>query len=223
MSGILIALRNVTFGYEAARPVLRNAALEIRPGDRAALAGRNGAGKTTLLYLLVGLLRPQAGHVEAMGRTCRHEEDFVAVRRRVALLFQNSEDQLFCPTVLEDVAFGPLNLGQPPAEARQSAMDALAQLGMSDFAERVTHHLSVGEKKLVALATILSMKPSVLLLDEPTAGLDENAVERVVALLNGLDAAWLVISQDHDFLARVTSRRLTLADGAIHERRDPRS
>ena len=215
MTDALIALRNVTFGYDAARPVLCDATLEIRPGDRIALAGRNGAGKSTLLHLLVGLLRPPSGHVEAFGRPCRTEQDFVAVRRRVALLFQESDDQLFCPTVIEDVAFGPLNLDHPPAEARRLSLEALAQVGMSAYADRITHHLSVGEKRLIALATILSMQPSVLLLDEPTAGLDENAVERVVSLLNSLDAAQLIVSQDPVFLGRVTRSHLLLTEGAI--------
>lgn len=215
MKDVLIALRNVTFGFESSRPVLRDVVLEIHQSDRTALTGRNGAGKTTLLHLLVGLLRPQSGHVEEMGKECRREEDFVGVRRRVALLFQNSEDQLFCPTVIEDVVFGPLNLGKSPEEARSLATAALAQVGMPDFAERITHHLSVGEKKLIALATILSMKPAVLLLDEPTAGLDDNAVVRLVALLKGLDASLLVISQDHSFLSRVTRRKLVLRDGCL--------
>ncbi len=215
MSEALIALRNVTFGYDAARPVLRDVTLEIRPGDRMALVGRNGAGKTTLLHVCVGLLRPQSGHVEVFGRPCRSERDFLAARRRVALLFQESEDQLFCPTVIEDVAFGPLNLGHTSAEARRLALDALEQVGLSAYADRITHHLSVGEKKLVALATILSMKPQVLLLDEPTSGLDEEAIERVVARLTSLDAAQLIVSQDTAFLDRLTCRRWTLKDGQL--------
>lgn len=217
MNETLIALRNVSFGYEPDRPVLREVTLEVRRGDRIALVGRNGAGKTTLLHLLVGLLRPQSGRVEAFGQICRGERDFTDVRRRVALLFQDSEDQLFCPTVLEDVAFGPLNLGRSPEEARKSAKDALEQVGLSGFEDRITHHLSVGEKRLVALATILSMAPSALLMDEPTAGLDGSAVERVIALLNGLDCALLVVSQDQDFLAKVARQRLLLASGEIRK------
>ena len=210
MNTPLLALRDVTFGYDPDRPVFRRISIEIGAGDRMALMGRNGAGKTTLLHLLVGLVRPQAGRVEAFGRACRVEADFLPVRRRVALLFQDSEDQLFCPTVLEDAAFGPLNLGHPPGAARRLAMEALDRVGMSAYADRITHHLSVGEKKLIALATILAMQPAVLLLDEPTAGLDEAAVERVVALLAGLDAAQLIVSQDAAFLARVTRRRAIL-------------
>lgn len=210
MKDVLLALRNVTFGYAGAPPVLCSVDLALHAGERLALTGRNGAGKSTLLQILIGLLHPTQGEVEAFGAPCRHDADFVPVRRRVALLFQDSEDQLFCPTVLEDVAFGPLNLGKSPEEARQLSLAALESLGMAGYAARVTHHLSVGEKKLVALASLLSMRPAVLLLDEPTAGLDEAAVERVVVLLNGLDAAMLIVSQDHAFLTRVTRRTLTL-------------
>lgn len=212
-----IALRNVTFGYNPGRQVLNDVSLDIGPGDRIALTGRNGAGKSTLLQLLVGLRHPQSGHVEAFGRMCRTEQDFLAVRRRVALLFQDSEDQLFCPTVIEDVAFGPLNLHHPPPEARRLALAALEQVGLPAHAERITHHLSAGEKKLVALATLLSMKPRILLLDEPTAGLDEAAVERVADILAGLDAAQLIVSQDAAFLRRTARRHLQLVDGMIND------
>ncbi len=214
MMDVLLAVRDLTFGYDPDRPVLRNVNLELRRGDRLALIGRNGAGKSTLLHLLVGLNRPQAGHIEAWGQACRCEADFRAVRRRAALLFQNSEDQLFCPTVLEDVAFGPLNLGCSAAEARRVALEALAVVGMPDYGERVTHHLSAGEMKRIALAAILSMQPTVLLLDEPTAGLDEAATEQVVSILNRLDVSLLVVAQDPAFLARVTRRKLVLRDGA---------
>lgn len=213
MSDALIALRGVSFGYESGQPVLRDADLEVRPGARIALTGRNGSGKTTLLHLLVGLLRPHSGQVEAEGKPCVSEEDFVALRRRVALLFQDSEDQLFCPTVLEDVAFGPLNLGTPEAEA--AAREALTRVGMGGYENRVVHHLSVGEKKMIAIAGILAMRPRVMLLDEPTAGLDEQAVERLAALLNSMDCAMLITSQDHAFLSRVTRRKLILADGCL--------
>ncbi len=216
MSETLIAARDVTFGYEVERPpVLQGVTLELRRSDRTALTGRNGAGKSTLLSLMVGLLVPQSGHVEAFGKACRREEDFVAVRRRVALLFQEADDQLFCPTVLEDVAFGPLNLGRRREQARRAALAALDRVGLPDHADRVPHHLSVGEKKRVALAAVLAMEPDVLLLDEPTAGLDEEGVERIIGALNGLDAALLVVSQDAGFLARVTRKRLTLCNGLL--------
>lgn len=212
--GPLLALRDVTFGYSPDHPVFSGASMSLRAGERVVLCGKNGAGKTTLLHLLVGLLRPRSGEVEAFGRVCRSEEDFVAVRRRAALLFQDSEDQLFCPTVVEDVAFGPLNLGLLPAEALVRAREALGLVGMAAFEDRVTHHLSVGEKKRIAFASILSMKPDAMLLDEPTAGLDDEAVELMVGLVHSLPCAMLIVSQDRAFLDRIDSRTLVLqADG----------
>lgn len=217
----LLALRNVSFGYEPDRPVFRGVSLELQPGERVVIGGRNGAGKTTLLHLLVGLLRPQSGGIEAFGRACRVEADFADVRRRIALLFQDSEDQLFCPTAIEDVAFGPLNLGLPPSEARARAREALAEVGLPDFEDRVTHHLSVGEKKRVALASILSMRPDVMLLDEPTAGLDDQAVDLVADMVRRLPCAMLIVSQDHAFLDRVARRTLLLSADGLRDASDP--
>ncbi len=213
----LLALRDVSFGYSPDATVFRGVSMTLGAGEKVVLSGRNGAGKTTLLHLLVGLLRPRSGEVVAFGRPCRGETDFAAVRRRAALLFQDSEDQLFCPTVVEDVAFGPLNLGLGPAEALARAREALAAVGMAAFEDRVTHHLSVGEKKRIALASILSMKPDALLLDEPTAGLDDEAVGLVAGLVRTLPCAMLIVSQDRAFLDRIPGRTLTLAPDGIHD------
>jgi len=215
--GPLLALRDVSFGYSPDGTVFRGVSLALAAGEKVVLAGRNGAGKTTLLHLLVGLLRPRSGEVVAFGRPCRAEADFAAVRRRAALLFQDSEDQLFCPTVVEDVAFGPLNLGLAPAEALARAREALAAVGMAPFEDRVTHHLSVGEKKRVALASILSMKPDALLLDEPTAGLDDEAVGLVAGLVHRLPCAMLIVSQDRAFLDRIPCRTVALDADGLHD------
>ncbi|OGV68416.1 MAG: energy-coupling factor ABC transporter ATP-binding protein, partial [Lentisphaerae bacterium RIFOXYA12_FULL_48_11] len=146
-----LALRDVTFGYEPDKPVIDNIELSIHSGEQVALVGRNGAGKTTLFHMFVGLLVPQKGKVEVLGQARGCERDFLEVRRHVALLFQNSEDQLFSPTVIEDVAFGPLNLGKSPTEAMALAAEALIRVGMAGYEERISHHLSAGEMKLVAL------------------------------------------------------------------------
>jgi cobalt/nickel transport system ATP-binding protein len=216
LSDPLLELRGVAFGY-AGRSVLAGADLALRAGDRIALVGPNGAGKSTLLHLLVGLHRPSAGEVIAFGSARRLEADFREVRARVGLLFQEADDQLFCPTVLEDVAFGPLNLGRSPSEARADAEQTLAVLGLDGFAERVTHRLSTGERRLVALATVLAMHPQVLLLDEPTSGLDEATEARMTEHLAGLPQAMVIVSHDRTFLGRLANRALLLSSGRLFE------
>ncbi|MCG6943261.1 MAG: energy-coupling factor ABC transporter ATP-binding protein [Thiohalocapsa sp.] len=214
MTTPLLALRGLHFGF-ASHPVLRGVDLALYPGERLALTGANGAGKTTLLQVLVGLRHPSGGQVIAFGEERRAEADFVPVRGRVGLLFQDSDDQLFCPTVLEDVAFGPLNLGRSRDAARADAEQTLAALGLDGFAERVTHRLSAGEKRLVALATVLAMRPEVLLLDEPTNGLDEAAERRLLTHLEGLDQAMVIVSHDRRLLERLATRAVSLHEGRL--------
>jgi cobalt/nickel transport system ATP-binding protein len=201
MSQPLIDLQNLTFAYPGApRPVLNNFSFQLRPGQRLGLIGPNGCGKTTLLHLIMGLVRPQAGRIVIFGAERRRERDFVPVRQKVGLVFQNADDQLFCPTVLEDVAFGPLNQGKKPADAVELARDTLNRLGLPGYEDRVTYKLSGGEKKLVALAGVLAMQPRVLLLDEPTTGLDEDNKGRLALILQNLDIACLIASHENDFL-----------------------
>ena len=212
----LFRLRGIRFAHGGGRAVLDGLDLDLRPGERLALAGPNGAGKTTLLHLMLGLRRPQGGTVEAFGSNRSAEADFHDVRVRAGLVFQNPDDQLFCPTVLEDVAFGPLNLGLSREEAVAASRRALAALDLHGFEERITHRLSGGEKRLVALATVLAMEPEVLLLDEPTAGLDGDAYATLLALLQRLPQAMLVVSHDHGFLAQIATRGVILRDGRLH-------
>ncbi|WP_051340138.1 energy-coupling factor ABC transporter ATP-binding protein [Azospirillum halopraeferens] len=213
----LFRLEGVSFAYDPARPVLRGADFRLHAGERVALVGPNGAGKTTLFHLMVGLLRPSAGTVEAFGAVRVREKDFHGVRLRAGLLFQDSDDQLFCPTVVEDVAFGPLNRGLAPRMARARALETLAALGLEGFADRVTHRLSGGEKRLVALATVLAMEPEVLLLDEPTNALDAATAERLTSVLESLPQAMVVIAHDEALLARITRRRVRLEAGRLVE------
>jgi len=201
MNDPLISLQNITFTYPGApQPVFQDFHYQLLPGQHIGLIGPNGSGKTTLLHLIMGLLRPQAGSIVILGQEVKKEQDFVAVRQKVGLLFQNADDQLFCPTVLEDVAFGPLNQGKTPAEAVQIALETMAGLGLHGFEDRVTYKLSGGEKKLVSLATVLAMEPQLLLLDEPTSGLDENTKHRLIHILEGLDIAYMIVSHERDFL-----------------------
>jgi cobalt/nickel transport system ATP-binding protein len=201
MNEPLIELRHITFAYPgASRPVFQDFNFQLLPDNHVGLTGPNGCGKTTMLHLIMGLVRPQAGSIVIFGEEVKKEQDFIKVRQKVGLLFQNPDDQLFCPTVLEDVAFGPLNQGKTPAEAVQIARETMERLGLAGFEDRVTYKLSGGEKKLVSLATILAMQPQLLLLDEPTTGLDEATRHRLIHILQDLDIAYMIVSHEPEFL-----------------------
>lgn len=217
MSEALIRFRDVDFSYNGHRPVLSHCNFCLEEGRRTALIGPNGSGKTTLLHLIVGLLRPSAGSVEVFGEPRQREADFHEVRRRVGLLFQQADDQLFCPTVAEDVAFGPFNLGKARGEVEQIVAETLLSLGLDGYQQRITYKLSGGEKRLVALAAVLAMRPEVLLLDEPVSGLDRQATDRLVEILGGLPQAMVVVSHDREFLRRITLGSLELRDGQVHQ------
>jgi len=215
MADWLVRLDNVSFSYAPDRPVLSGCDLHLAPGERVGLIGPTGSGKTTLLALIVGLVRPTSGIIEVLGKVRTREVDFQEIRGPVGLLFQDADDQLFCPTVAEDVAFGPLNLGGGRAEVHRVVADVLGSLGLAGYEERITYKLSGGERRLVALATVLAMRPKVLLLDEPTSGLDEPSADRVTSILAGLPQAMLVVSHDRSFLRRLGSRCLTLCAGQL--------
>jgi cobalt/nickel transport system ATP-binding protein len=215
MNDVLVSLRDVSFSYGPDRPVLDRCDFSLASGERVGVTGANGSGKTTLLALIVGLVRPTAGQVEVFGQLRSKEADFREVRGRAGLLFQDADDQLFCPTVAEDVAFGPFNLGKPRAEVHQIVAQTLDSLGLAGYEDRITHKLSGGEKRLVALATVLAMEPDVLLLDEPTSGLDDEATERVVEVIRRLPQAMVIVSHDRGLLDKLTKRRLRLANGRL--------
>jgi len=197
------------------RAVLRDVSMELCAGERLALVGANGAGKTTLLRTLVGLEKPSGGRVIAFGAECRCEKDFRPVRARAGLLFQDPDDQLFSPTVIEDVAFGPLNLGLNQRDAVRRAEETLERLGLAHLARRVTHRLSGGEKRLASLAAVLAMRPDALLLDEPTNALDESHLARLIEILQQLDVAMVLVSHDRAFLEKLATRAALLRDGRL--------
>jgi cobalt/nickel transport system ATP-binding protein len=211
----IIELENIHFCYEAEKPVLNNLTFSLHEGEKVGLIGYNGSGKTTLLHLIMGLLKPSSGTIRVLGKRVDAKKDFLEVRRRIGLVFQNADDQLFSPTVLEDVAFGPLNLGKSPKEARMMAMEILERLNLRGFENRITHKLSGGEKKLVSLATVLVMRPAALLLDEPTTGLDEDAWLRIASLLAHLDISTVVVSHEYDLLAGTTQKIYSMKGGRI--------
>jgi len=213
----LIKLKDVHFAFTPDRPVLRGIDMHLLPGERLGLAGAIGCGKTTLLHLIVGLVKPDRGTIYAFGSDRMRESDFHEVRRLAGLVFQRPDDQLFCPTVIEDIAFGPLNLGASSEEAREIAEQTLAQLSLADFAERITYRLSGGEKRLISLAAVLAMKPEVLLLDEPTAGLDDNAKAQLAEVLDELDQAMIIVSHESSFISSLSTRRGLMKDGILSD------
>ncbi|MAZ33219.1 MAG: energy-coupling factor ABC transporter ATP-binding protein [Thalassospira sp.] len=213
----LITVKNLHFTFSSGRKVLNGVNLSLRTGERLALLGANGAGKSSLLHCLMGLAPASSGEITILGSRCDTEAEFRTIRGRVGLLFQDSDDQLFCPTVLEDVMFGPLNLDQSREDAGKIALQTLSDLGLDGFENRITYQLSGGEKRLVALATVLAMSPEILLLDEPTNGLDADVEKRLIEILRSLPQAMLIISHDRLFLDQVATRSVLLQDGVISQ------
>lgn len=212
----IFSLEHVDFAYvrdDKPHPVLRDVNFALFPTQKVGLYGPNGSGKTTFFRCITGLARPRRGLIRFHGRIMQGEKDFRELRCKVGFVLQHAEDQLFFPTVLEDVAFGPLNLGLAPGQARRRALETLEALGLAGFEQRLTHRLSGGEKKLISLATVLAMQPEALLLDEPTNGLDNDARQRLIDILSGLSTARIIISHDWDFLARTSTEYLTILDG----------
>lgn len=212
---LLIELENITFSYPSGGKVLDGLNFQLRRGERVGIIGPNGSGKTTLLLVTVGLLKPDSGTVRIFGKVRSTERDFREVRRRIGFLFQNSDDQLFCPTVEEDIAFGPLNQGKSKDEVRRIVREVISLLGIEHLKGRFSHTLSEGEKRLAALATALAMKPEVLLLDEPTTALDEDTTHRISDFLSSNDLTYCVVSHDMRFLEKVTDRIYLIKDGKL--------
>jgi len=211
----IIDLKGVTFGYPGGPLVLNDLDFALRPGERIGVMAPNGSGKTTLFHLIMGLVKPLAGQVLIFGKTLREEKDFAEARRRIGLLFQDPDDQLFSPTVLEDVAFGPLNLGKTKEQAIATARRTLGFLGLEGFEERVTFKLSGGEKRLVSLATVLAMEPDALLLDEPENALDARTRARLIEILPSLNLSYVLISHELDFLTATADSVYTMENGKV--------
>lgn len=214
----ILALREITFCYSTqSKPVLDGFSMEFHEGQRLGLIGPNGCGKTTLFHIIMGLHQPTSGSVFFRGKELSGKKDFKLLRQEIGLLFQDADDQLFSPTVLEDVTFGPLNLGATPQEAKEIALRTLNDLGLENFADRITHQLSGGEKKLVSLATILAMQPKAVLLDEPTNNLDPETRHKLIHILRDLDIAYMIISHDWDFLSDTCDDIYAMQNGKVTE------
>jgi cobalt/nickel transport system ATP-binding protein len=208
-----IEIENLSFAYPDGHAALRGISLHIAPGEKVALVGPNGAGKSTLILHLNGILIGK-GKVHVCGLDV-DEKNLSRVRASVGLVFQNPDDQLFSPTVYEDVAFGPLYQGLSAPEVDEHVKAALASVRMSEYARRVSYHLSTGEKKRIAIATVLSMQPEVLVLDEPTAGLDPRARRALIHLLRDLPITMLVSTHDMRLVQELFPRTIVMDDGQI--------
>ena len=210
----VVDVDGLVFHYPDGQPALRGVSLRIERGEKVALVGPNGAGKSTLMLHLNGILGGPGSPVCIAGLALT-KANLPVVRGKVGLVFQNPDDQLFSPTVFEDVAFGPLYQGLPEAEVRRRAAWALEQVGMAGFEGRLSHHLSLGQKKRVAIATVLSMEPELLVLDEPTAGLDPRGRRQLIGLLRELPLTMLVSTHDMALVADLFPRMVVMDEGLV--------
>ena len=208
-----IEIQNLSYHYPDGVQALRDVSLSIEPCEKVALVGPNGAGKSTLILHLNGILTGQ-GSVRSASLDIT-KDNLGLIRSRVGLVFQSPEDQLFSPTVFEDVAYGPLYQGLPDDEVIALVEHALSTVGMGDYGQRVSHHLSLGEKKRIAIATVLSMNPEILVLDEPTSGLDPRARRLLINLLEELPITMLVSTHDMLFVKESFPRVVIMDRGAI--------
>jgi cobalt/nickel transport system ATP-binding protein len=210
----VLNINGLHFSYPDGHAALHGIDLKLCVGDKAALVGPNGAGKSTLMLHLNGILTGQQGGLTVAGMPL-NEKNLPYIRAAIGLVFQNPDDQLFSPTVFEDVAFGPLHMGLAEEEIKSRVEEALAAVRMSEYAERLSHHLSVGEKKRIAIATVLAMRPQVLVLDEPSAGLDPRARRTLINLLRELDITMLVSTHDLAMAREVFPRMVIMDHGEI--------
>jgi cobalt/nickel transport system ATP-binding protein len=217
----VIEIENLSYSYPDGHGALRGISLAVSSGETVAFIGPNGAGKSTLLLQLNGILRSGNGKVRVFGLPVE-EKHLKEIRRRVGLVFQNPDDQLFSPTVFDDVAFGPMSMGCVEEEVRRRVGRALEQVGMSGHERRSPHHLSMGEKKRIAIATVLSMSPEVLVIDEPTSNLDPRGRGDLIELLRGLlrhgqsaPAALVIATHDLEMVWALCERAVLLDEGRV--------
>ncbi|MDF2499848.1 MAG: cbiO [Anaerosporomusa subterranea] len=214
MSHHIVEAITVEYAYPDKTEALRGISLRITHGESVAIVGANGAGKSTLLSLLAGVTLPTRGTVR-IGDYPVNRQTITKIRRCVGMVFQNPDDQLFMPTVYDDVAFGPLNLGFPSAEVKTRVANALATVGAADLAGRPPYKLSGGQKRAVAIATVLAMTPDILMMDEPSAGLDPRARRKLIELLASFSHTKIVATHDLDLALDVCTRTILLSEGKV--------
>ena len=215
MEKTLIKLENISFRYNSFL-VLENINFELKFGKKVGLIGPNGSGKTTFLYIIMGFLKPVSGKVFIFGKERKRDKDFLEVRQKLGLLFQDSDSQLFCPTVKEDIAFGPLNLGKKREEVKEIVKKIARIFNIEHLLDRPIYKLSEGEKKIVALATVFAMDPVCYLLDEPSSGLDENTRNKLIEFLKNHVKTCLIVSHDREFLKEIVENIYLLKNRKIY-------
>lgn len=207
-------LNHVSFSYQKDRPVLQDITISLRQGVSMGLIGANGAGKSTLLKLLVGLLTGYTGEIQLMGQPVS-KQNLTKIRGKAGYVFQDSDSQLFMSTVYEDVAFGPRNYGYPEEIVEQNVMEALQKVHIAKLRDRQIYRMSGGQKKLASIATILSMEPEIILLDEPSIALDPRNRRNLIKILNEMNETKLIASHDLDMILDTCSETVLLADGSV--------
>lgn len=221
MTNIQLSTENLSFTYPDGTQALKNINIEIEKGEKVAIIGPNGAGKSTLFSHFNGLTEPTSGCVKIEGKPISFEKDeLLKVRQKVGIVFQDPNDQLFAPTVKEDIAFGPMNLGLSYDEVEKRVEDALKMVGMENYEDKTPHHLSGGQQKRIAIAGIIAMKPELMILDEPTAGLDPDGVEKVLNIMNQLNEEGMTLiisSHDIDMISKYADKIFVLYNGEIIE------
>jgi cobalt/nickel transport system ATP-binding protein len=214
MSTPILDVKGLAYAYPDGHQALYGVNLHVHKGERVALLGPNGAGKTTLVLHLNGILQAGAGQVTVSGLPVE-KKNLQEIRRRVGVVFQDPDDQLFMPRVREDVAFGPANLGVKGEELNRRVLDALDRVGMVDFADRPPHHLSFGQRRRVAVATVLAMQPEIIVLDEPSSNLDPASRRELADILTSLEITLLMVTHDLPYALQLCERSVVLADGVI--------
>lgn len=214
MSIPALEVEGLSYHYPDGTEVLRDASFHIHPGERVALLGPNGAGKTTLVFHLNGIFRPERGSVTVAGLPVE-DANLMEIRRRVGIVFQDPDDQLFMPTVRQDVAFGPANYGLEGDELEERVTAALSAVGMLNVADRPPHHLSLGQRRRVAVATVLAMRPEIVVLDEPSSNLDPASRRELAAILTSLEITMLMVTHDLPYALELCPRALVMNEGSI--------
>ena len=219
MNEVHLSIKNLSYTYPDGTHALKNVSMEILKGQKVAIMGPNGAGKSTLFSHFNGLTEPKSGYLEIDGKKMEYDKKtLLEIRQKVGIVFQDPNDQLFAPTVKEDVAFGPMNLGLSYEEVEKRVDEALTLVGMEKFKDKTPHHLSGGQQKRVAIAGIIAMKPEIMILDEPTAGLDPQGVDKVLDILNNLNKEGMTIvisSHDIEMVNGFAEKIFVLNEGEI--------